>query len=68
MEEPRENKGLAAPHQKSADGEGKKVKVKIRQGRTITGVGKAGDVVEMDEAKAQEYQRDGYVTILNPFN
>lgn len=71
MEEPKENKGLtpplAPPHQKNADGEGKKVKVKIRQGRAITGAGKAGDVVEMDEATAREYERDGYVTILDPF-
>jgi hypothetical protein len=42
----------------------KKVKVKISQGRAIKGVGKAGDVVQMDESVAQQYVRDGFVTIV----
>lgn len=69
MEEPKENKGMN-PTPASPKGEElkkRKVKVKIRQGRAITGVGEAGDVVEMDETKAQEYERDGYLTILKPF-
>jgi hypothetical protein len=40
------------------------VKAKIRPGCAITGYGKAGDVVDMPESLALEYERDGYVTIL----
>lgn len=56
MEEPKENKLMQPPSNK-------KVKVKISQNREITGVGKAGDVVFMDEAVAKQYERDGFVTI-----
>lgn len=43
---------------------GKTVKVRINPKRAITGVGTAGDVVEMDEAIAKQYEHDGFVTIL----
>lgn len=43
---------------------GKTVKVRINPKRAITGVGTAGDVVEMDEATAKQYEHDGFVTIL----
>lgn len=43
---------------------GKKLKVKINQGRAIKGVGTAGDVVQMDESVALQYARDGFVTIV----
>jgi len=46
----------------------KKVKVKIRQNRVIEGVGKAGDVVEMDRAVAEQYEREGFVTIIQKEN
>lgn len=64
MEEPKENKALPPSPSK---GQSKKVKVKIRQNRAITGVGKAGDVVEMDEAQARMFEHEGFVTILKPF-
>lgn len=57
METPKEDKAVKPA-------ENKKVKVKINQGRAITGVGKAGDVVEMTEAAAKQYVRDGYVTLV----
>lgn len=59
MEEEKDNK-IFTPTQNKA----KTVKVKINKNREITGVGKAGDVVSMDEAVAKIYERDGYVTIL----
>ena len=59
MEEPKDNKIFTPALNKA-----KTVKVKINKNREITGVGKAGDVVTMDEAVAKIYQRDGYVTIL----
>lgn len=46
----------------------KKVKVKIRQNRAIEGVGKAGDVVEMDKAVAEQYESEGFVTIIHKEN
>ena len=70
MFEPKENKALEPdltpdPSPKGEGGRGvRKVKVKIRQNREIAGVGKAGDVVEMTEADARQYEREGYVTIL----
>jgi hypothetical protein len=57
MEEPKQNKSATPPSNKT-------VKVKINQGRAIKGVGKAGDVVEMVEALAKQYERDGYVTLV----
>lgn len=57
MEEPKDNKGFTPKVNK-------KVKVMISKNRAIEGVGKAGDVVEMDEAVARQYELDGYVTIL----
>lgn len=59
MEDPKDNKVFEPVFNKA-----KTVKVKINKNREITGVGKAGDVVTMDEAVAKIYQRDGYVTIL----
>jgi len=59
MEEPKENKVFEPVLNKA-----KTVKVKINKNREITGVGKAGDVVSIDEAIAKKYERDGYVTIL----
>lgn len=44
--------------------DGKMVKVRISKGRAITGYGKAGDVVDMPEELAKQYERDGYVEIL----
>ena len=70
MFEPKENKALdptPSPSpiaSQSERGASRKVKVKIRQNREIAGVGKAGDVVEMTEADARQYEREGYVTIL----
>lgn len=66
MEEPKQNKSMTpSPPAPLPKGEGgRKVKVMIRQNRVIEGVGKAGDVVEMDEAVAKQYESDGYVTIL----
>jgi hypothetical protein len=58
-EQPKENKAVIPAFNK-----GKTVKVRINPKRAITGVGKAGDVVEMDEATAKQYERDGFVTIL----
>jgi len=43
----------------------KVVKVRINQNRAISGVGKAGDVVEMTEQDAEKYAQMGFVTILN---
>lgn len=57
MEEPKQNKAVTPPSNKT-------VKVKINQGRAIKGVGKAGDVVEMAEAIAKQYERSGYVTLV----
>ena len=57
MEEQKQNKAATPPSNKT-------VKVKINQGRAIKGVGKAGDVVEMAEALAKQYERDGYVTLV----
>lgn len=59
MEEEKDNKVFTPVLNKA-----KTVKVRIRQNRAINGVGKAGDVVEMTEATAKKYERDGYVTIL----
>lgn len=59
MQEPKENKVFTPTTNKA-----KTVKVKINKNREITGVGKAGDVVTMDESVAKIYERDGYVTIL----
>ena len=59
MEYPKVNKVFNPMQNKT-----KTVKVKIKKNREITGVGKAGDVVPMDEATAKKYERDGYVTIL----
>jgi hypothetical protein len=56
---PEENKAVSPAWNK-----GKTVKVRINPKRAITGVGTAGDVVEMDEATAKQYERDGFVTIL----
>ncbi len=56
---PEENKAVSPALNK-----GKTVKVRINPKRAITGVGKAGDVVEMDEATAKQFERDGFVTIL----
>lgn len=58
-EQPKENKVVSPAMNK-----GKTVKVRINPKRAITGVGKAGDVVEMDEATAKQFERDGFVTIL----
>lgn len=59
MEEPKQNKAVTPPSNKTM-----MVKVKINQNRAIKGVGKAGDVVEMAEAIAKQYEKDGFVTIL----
>lgn len=59
MEEPKQNKAVTPPSNKTM-----MVKVKINQNRAIKGVGKAGDVVEMTEALAKQYEKDGFVTIL----
>lgn len=59
MQDPKDNKVFSPTQNKT-----KTVKVKINKNREITGVGKAGDVVPMDEATAKNYERDGYVTIL----
>lgn len=66
MEELKANKALnpSPPAPLPKREEGRKVKVKIRQNRAIEGVGKAGDIVEMDEALAKWFERDGFVTIL----
>lgn len=53
----KENKGFQSPSNK-------KVKVMINKNRAMAGIGKAGDVVEMTEALAKQYESDGYVTIL----
>ncbi len=58
-EQPKENKAV-----NPALNKGKTVKVQINPKRAITGVGTAGDVVEMDEATAKQFERDGFVTIL----
>lgn len=58
-EQPKENKAVTP-----AANKGRTVKVRINLKRAITNVGKAGDVVEMDEATAKQYERDGFVTIL----
>lgn len=58
-EQPKENKAVSPALNK-----GKTVKVQINPKRAITGVGKAGDVVEMDETTAKQFERDGFVTIL----
>lgn len=58
MEEPKENKAITPSFNK------KMVKVKINQNRAITGVGKAGDEIEMTEQDAEKYEQSGYVTIL----
>lgn len=58
-EQTKENKAI-----NPALNKGKTVKVRINPKRAITGVGKAGDVVEMDEATAKQFERDGFVTIL----
>jgi hypothetical protein len=58
-EQPKENKAVSPAMNKS-----RMVKVRINPKRAITGVGKAGDVVEMDEFAAKQYERDGFVTIL----
>lgn len=57
MEEQKENKSAVPPSNK-------KLKVKINQGRAIKNVGKAGDVVEMSEALAKQYEQSGFVTIV----
>lgn len=56
---PEENKAVSPVSNK-----GKTVKVLINPKRAITSIGKAGDVVEMDETTAKQYERDGFVTIL----
>lgn len=58
MEEPKKNKAITPSFNK------KMVKVKINQNRAITGVGKAGDEIEMTEQDAEKYEQSGYVTIL----
>lgn len=58
MQDPVDNKLMQPPANK------KLVKVKICQNRAIEGVGKAGDVVEMAEQTARQYEREGYVIIL----
>lgn len=57
-EKPLENKAVQPPANK------KLVTVRIRPNRSITGVGKAGDEVQMAEQLAKQYERDGYVIIL----
>lgn len=57
MEDEKKNKAFSPS-------ENKKVKVKIKKGRAIAGVGKAGDVVDMSEAQAKQYEKDGYVEIV----
>lgn len=66
MQEPKANKNLKRKESSllSVDKEDVKVTVKICQGCAITGYGKAGDIVEMPNSLALDYQRDGYVTIL----
>ncbi len=59
MEEEKHNKAVTPSSNKTV-----MVKVKINQGRAIKGVGKAGDVVEMAEALAKQYERSGYVTLV----
>lgn len=58
MEEEKPNKSFVPPVNK------KLVKVMISKNRSIEGVGKAGEIVEMTERLARQYERDGYVTIL----
>lgn len=58
MQDPKENKGMQPP------ASNKLVKVKIRQNRAIEGVGKAGDEVQMTEQVAKQYEREGYVIVL----
>ena len=60
MEEKKENKSFAPTANKTE----KMVKVRINAKRSIQGYGKAGDVVEMPETLAKQYERDGYVTLL----
>ena len=60
MEEEKLNKSFTPVHNKA-----KMVKVRINPKRAIEGYGNAGDVVDMPEALAKVYERDGYVTILN---
>lgn len=58
MQNPVENKSMQPPANK------KMVKVRICQNRAIEGTGKAGDEVQMTEQAAKQYERDGFVIIL----
>lgn len=65
MEEPKQNKSMnLSPASPKGEEPKRKVKVRINTNREIAGVGKAGDVVSMDEAVAKKYESEGYVTIL----
>lgn len=60
MEDPKDNKAVTPALNKAE----KTVKVRINPKRALIGIGKAGDVVEMKESAAKQYERAGFVTIL----
>lgn len=69
MQTPKENKSVTPANltpDPSPSGEGSKlVKVKIHAGCLIIGYGKGESIVDMPEALAKQYERDGSVTILS---
>jgi hypothetical protein len=42
------------------------VKIKIKENRAITGVGKAGDVIEVSELAAKNFVSLGFAEYVNP--
>lgn len=57
MEEPKVNKSWAPSKNKT-------VKIKINANRAISGLGKAGDVVEVSELVADNFVAQGLATII----